>query len=239
MLGLSHDYKNLSKWLDDNLIPEKAAAYRMGDKRCVDGNKNYSNTDMGSYMRRGYSSIHDPVVQSVAFATGVMGLRATPKIPWYIYHAAADDVSPQNLTNRLYDIHCKNGANILYEKNPLPLNHRAECVAGIAGAYRWMVDRHDGRAIKPGCSAVSVTMESVRGTARGMLVQGLVSNLWAYLGWEVGPEWNWWNELKGVLANPGGTKSANPGKSSFLSGERTDTKQTASWWGKAKKGKGG
>jgi hypothetical protein len=226
MLGLSHDYKNLSQWLDDNLVPAKAAAYRMGDKRCVNGNMNFSNTDMGQYMRRGYSSIHDNVVQSVAFSTGVMGLRATPKIPWYIYHAAADDVSPQILTDTLYGIHCKNKANILYERNPLPLNHRAECVAGLAGAYRWMVDRHEGRAITPGCSTVSVSMESVRGTAQSLLIQGLLSNLWAYLGWEVGPDWNWWDELKS--RSKGGTAS---GKGGFLAGDRTSAKKTGWEWG--------
>lgn len=230
MLGLSHDYKNLSNYLDEHLLPEMAPAYRLGDQRCVDGNKNFTNTDMGRYWRNGYSaSIHNPTVQSVAFATGVQGLRSTPTIPWYIYHAAADDVSPQNLTDRLYDIHCKNGANILYEKNPLPLNHRSECVAGIAGAYRWMADRHEGRPIVPGCSTVTLTYESVRGTARGMLVQGLLSNLWAYLGWEVGPEWNWWDELKGVMSEIGASKK-NTGKSAFLSGERVEQTKTNSWW---------
>lgn len=238
MLGLSHDYKNMSDWLADNLVPEKEAEYRQGDKRCVDGNKNFTNTDMGLYMKRGYESIHETIPQSVAFATGVMGLRATPKIPWYIYHSAADDVSPQNLTDRLYDIHCKNGADILYEKNPLPLNHRAECVAGIAGAYRWMADRHEGRPIKTGCSTVSMSSESVRGTARGMLVSGLMSNLWAYLGWEVGPEWNWWDELKGVLSDPSGAMSAK-GKSSFLSGERVVGEKTSSWWPNPRKAKVG
>lgn len=230
MLGLSHDYNNLSNWLTENLIPQKAAVYRMGDKRCVDGNKNYTNTDMGQYYKKGYAdSINNPIVKSVAFATGVQGLRSTPKIPWYIYHSAADDVSPQNLTDKLYDIHCKNGANILYEKNPLPLNHRSECVAGIAGAYRWMADRHEGRPLVPGCSTVSVSYESIRGTARGMLVSGLISNLWAYLGWEVGPDWNWWDELKNVLSNPGAAKTKT-GKSAFLSGDRIETNKTNSWW---------
>lgn len=230
MLGLAHDYKNLSAWLDESLVPETAAAYRLGDKRCVDGNKNFTNTDIGRYFKKGYAdSVRNPIVQSIASLTGIQGLRSTPKIPWYIYHSAADDVSPQNLTDKLYDIHCKNGANILYEKNPLPLNHRSECVAGIAGAYRWMADRHEGRPIKPGCSTVSISNESVRGTVRGMLIQGLVSNLWAYLGWEVGPGWNWWDELQNVASNPGGYKSAK-GKSAFLSGQRVDETKTNSWW---------
>ncbi|KAE9972124.1 hypothetical protein EG328_000189 [Venturia inaequalis] len=230
ILGLSHDYKNLSDYLTENLVPETAAAYRLGDQRCVDGNKNFTNTDMGKYYKKGYfASIHDPLFRSIASATGVQGLRSTPKIPWYIYHSAADDVSPQNLTDRIYDIHCKNGANILYEKNPLPLNHRSECVAGLAGAFRWIADRHEGRPIVPGCSTVNFTYESIRGTARGVLVQGLISNMWAYLGWEVGPDWNWWDDLKGILSNPTGAQITK-GKTAFLSGERVDEKKTNSWW---------
>ncbi|QDS76000.1 hypothetical protein FKW77_004607 [Venturia effusa] len=230
LLGLAHDYKNLSDFINENLVPEKAAAYKAGEKRCVDGNKNFTNTDMNQYYKKDYAMIlHDPFVSTVARATGIQGLRSTPKIPWYIYHAAADDVSPQNLTDKLYDIHCKNGANILYEKNPLPLNHRSECIAGLAGAYRWMADRHEGRPIIPGCSTVSVSSESIRGTMRGMLVQGIMANLWAYLGWEVGPEWNWWDELKNVLTSPGGGNSGKV-KSAFLSGERIESKETSNWW---------
>lgn len=122
---------------------------------------------------------------------GTMGQHSTPTIPWYVYHGAADDVSPQNLTDIVVDKHCKAGANILYEKNPLNLNHRYECAYGITGAYRWMMDRHEGIPIVPGCSTVKISSESIRGTKDGLLIQGLMSNVWAYLGYDVGPMSSW------------------------------------------------
>ncbi|KAF2423431.1 LIP-domain-containing protein, partial [Tothia fuscella] len=152
ILGVAHDFKNLSNWLDENLVPSLAAQYKSGDDSCISGLKQFENQDMGQYFKRGYRSIYDAVPQSVLGTTGTMGQRSTPKIPWYLYHAIGDDVSPVNLTDKIYNTHCKNGANILYERNPIPLNHRYECIYGLTGAYKWMNDRHKQIPITPGCS---------------------------------------------------------------------------------------
>lgn len=118
VLGISKDYPQLSTWLDEALFPSRAEEYRIGDKRCVSGNHNFSNQDLGQYFKRGYDSIFEDVPLGVIRETGTMGVRGTPRIPWYIYHAAGDDVSPQNLTDKLVDTHCKHGANILVSPFP-------------------------------------------------------------------------------------------------------------------------
>ncbi|KAF2397903.1 LIP-domain-containing protein [Trichodelitschia bisporula] len=189
ILGLSHDYANLSSWLDDNLLPNRSAEYHMGERECIDGNTaRFAKKNLGLFFRHGYRSIFDEVPMSVVRSTGLMGERSTPTIPWYLYHAAGDDVSPQNLTDRVVQKHCANGADILYERNPLPLNHRYECIFGITGAYRWMRDRHEGKPVKRGCSTVNVSAESLKGTVQSLLVKGLLHSLYAYLGWDIGPD---------------------------------------------------
>jgi hypothetical protein len=113
MLGLSHDFANLSMWMNQSLVPENEAEYRKAEHHCFDSNSLYSYQDLGKYYKKGYNSLSEPIPRSVVATAGTMGYRSTPTIPWYLYEALADDASPIDLTDRLYKKHCANGANIL------------------------------------------------------------------------------------------------------------------------------
>lgn len=110
--GLGHDYANMSTWLDQNLVPERAAEFRQTNGMCTSANDFYGNKTMSDYFKNGYASWHDAVPASVLTSGGVMGLRGTPKAPWYLYEVSDDEVSPIQSTRDLYDKYCAQGASI-------------------------------------------------------------------------------------------------------------------------------
>jgi hypothetical protein len=79
----------MTKWLDENVIPEKRDDLYKTMTQCYDGNLgHYSNHTewMGSYFKRGMDSfLYDAVPQSVWKASGIAGLRGRPTMPWYLY----------------------------------------------------------------------------------------------------------------------------------------------------------
>jgi hypothetical protein len=81
MLGLSHDFSNLSQWLDNNLVPERATEYRQAEHSCYEGNSKYSNKDIGSYFKNGYDSVFEAVPASVLRTSGM----------WMIFDATSCD----------------------------------------------------------------------------------------------------------------------------------------------------
>ena len=72
ILGLSHDYANLSRWLDGNLIPEKAAEFRKAESQCFSSNEQlFENRDLGVFLKNGMKSlIEDPIPSSVMREAG-------------------------------------------------------------------------------------------------------------------------------------------------------------------------
>lgn len=72
LLGLSHDYPNMSTWIAEELIPETAAEFRKADSQCFDSNEaQFAYKDIGTYFKRGLNSIvNDPVPRSVMHSGG-------------------------------------------------------------------------------------------------------------------------------------------------------------------------
>jgi hypothetical protein len=71
LLGLAHDYPNMSKWIDDNLIPETASTFRIPEASCFVNYYGFDNKDTGVYFKRGFKSIFDPVPMSVIDNAGM------------------------------------------------------------------------------------------------------------------------------------------------------------------------
>jgi hypothetical protein len=73
ILGLAHDYANLSAWLDENLVPETAADFRQSDRQCYVSNvETFRYMDLGKYLKRGFASIFDPIPASVLTSAGML-----------------------------------------------------------------------------------------------------------------------------------------------------------------------
>lgn len=86
LVGLSHDYRNLSTWLDAELNPDRAEEFWATEEYCIDGNANvFTNSDTCQYFTRGCDGWSDEIPQTAIREGAVMGLRATPIAPWYLY----------------------------------------------------------------------------------------------------------------------------------------------------------
>jgi hypothetical protein len=70
LIGLAHDYKNLSDWIGQNLKPERAKEFLLPEKACFGSFYGFDNHDTGEYFKRGFQSIKDPVPDSVIKAAG-------------------------------------------------------------------------------------------------------------------------------------------------------------------------
>src|ERR1700760_1560816 len=72
LLGLAHDYSNLSNWLNENLVEEFSHQFRRAESQCILTNfAEYADKDLGGYFKRGYESLNDPVPSSVIYWTGI------------------------------------------------------------------------------------------------------------------------------------------------------------------------
>lgn len=113
MLGISHDFKNLSEWIDANILPWRAEEFRKAETQCMGAKTDYGKGNIGQFFKRGLESIlSDETPASIVRQVGVMGKRATPTAPWYLMETIADTLSPIKLTDKLVRQYCKNGADI-------------------------------------------------------------------------------------------------------------------------------
>jgi hypothetical protein len=85
MLGLSKDYQNLSDWLSANLVPALESKFRKAQHQCLSSDEKYDGQNIAMYYKQGVNALNDLIPQSVYKWGSTMGLRATPKIPWYVY----------------------------------------------------------------------------------------------------------------------------------------------------------
>ena len=86
LLGISHDFKNVSEWLSENLVPSLESEFRRAESQCLNSNTFYQQQDFGKYFKRGIKSLFDPLLVEVTNNVGTMGMRGTPAMPWYVYH---------------------------------------------------------------------------------------------------------------------------------------------------------
>ncbi|KIW05742.1 hypothetical protein, variant [Verruconis gallopava] len=187
-VGLSHDYRNLSTWLDENLNPSTADAFWATETYCIDGNANvFTNIDTCNYFTQGCESWNDDIPMQTLQEGAVMGMRATPIAPWYLYETVGDQTSPVNITTALYEKYCANGASILYEQNQVPISHSDESYAGWPGAFAWMKERHAGTPLPySGCIMTDVSSYTIAAAWPLPIIQTVFQTLIATLGIPVG-----------------------------------------------------
>ncbi|KAL3456139.1 secretory lipase-domain-containing protein [Aspergillus heterothallicus] len=129
--GLASEYPVAQTIISESLLPNKVADFNKTQSLCLTGNiVEYIGQDIYSYVK-------DPGVFTSAPVTAL--LDATT---W---------VSPIHDTDELYSYYCANGAAVTYTRD-LASEHVTLGVTGAPDAFLWLVDRMNGKAVKPGCS---------------------------------------------------------------------------------------
>jgi hypothetical protein len=70
--GVSKDYPEVAKWMNDNLVPDRAAEFREALDYCFDmDEKKFSHKDISMYLKKGFDSVFsDPVMSGTIRKTG-------------------------------------------------------------------------------------------------------------------------------------------------------------------------
>ena len=160
--GLTHAYPDARAYIDEDLVPEKVDEFHSINFKCTndsDSEKRLSNQDIAPYFKNGLDFLRNPVIADVIANGATMGRRSTPSTPLYVYKAIGDQVSPVEDTDALVDQYCANGASIEYYRN-LVGEHVSEAVLGAGGAFDWLKDRLEGKAVKEGCDTQDVFVAS-------------------------------------------------------------------------------
>jgi hypothetical protein len=165
--GLAKAYPNISAFLQQNLMPTKAAEFYSINNLCSNDSqaeKRLSYQDVATYFQGGFSALEQPVPQSVITWGATMGKRSTPTVPLYVYKAIGDEISPIADTDALLKQYRAGGTRITYRRN-LVGEHVSDAILGSGGAFGWLIDRMEGKPVVGGCNTSTVFVSSVDGGA--------------------------------------------------------------------------
>lgn len=146
--GLSAQYPEFKKVIEDDLYPEKREDYMKGKNMCIDEVAFYNQQDWTTYFKSGAKLLEHPVVNKVMDENS-MG-KSTPKIPMFWYDGPQDDIGDYNTITKLMEDFCADGGSILLHED-LTARHTPLAVLGSKDAFSWLKNIMDGIGMKDGC----------------------------------------------------------------------------------------
>lgn len=186
IMGLYQAYPELAAYIDEYLIPSKAATFKKAATQCLDADiTEYAFQDMYSYFTLGDELLNGTVPQAILKATGEMGTHGTPNMPMFFYKAVLDEVSPVADTDNLVNKLCSQGAQIQYIRDELG-EHVTEIITGAGDALVFLKDRFDGKPAASGCSTSNVLLDTLNPAAIEALGSGIAGDLLALLDLPIG-----------------------------------------------------
>ncbi|KAL4895275.1 secretory lipase-domain-containing protein [Aspergillus ambiguus] len=184
--GQAKAYPNLTSWLEENLLHEKAGKFWAAANSCLSGAREIGgNENIYTYFRHAEASFLDPIPQSIFHYSGQMGIRNTPTAPLFIYKAVGDEVSPVDDTDALVNKYCAQGARIEYQRDWVG-EHVSEAITGSASAMNWMSDRLNGKSVEEGCQTKQVMLTELDPTTVITLGEEIFAFLQSILGGMLG-----------------------------------------------------
>ncbi|OJD16886.1 hypothetical protein AJ78_02983 [Emergomyces pasteurianus Ep9510] len=188
LYGIAKAYPNLTEWMNENMLLDKRGEFFKHAMNCqiqgIDGGFH----NIFSYFVDAEKSIYEPVPASVLDWSGQMGLRGTPTMPLFMYHAFGDEISPVEDTDKLVHKYCANGATIEYHRNLIG-EHVTEAIIGAINALEWVSDRLAGKSVRNlgSCMTENVLVTKIGPSTIPMLGMELFSLLGSILGDDLGP----------------------------------------------------
>lgn len=187
IMGLSSGYLDLGAYIESELIPSKAAAFKSVLTQCLTQDaSDFAFQNIFSSFKSGSAALQNEIPQTVINETGIMGQHGVPQMPVFIYKAVADEVSPVADTDALVTNLCAKGARIQYVRDGLG-EHITEAITGAPDAFAFLMDRFDGVPVADSCSTTTVFSDVL--DARAVLILGevVVDALAAILQLPIGP----------------------------------------------------
>jgi hypothetical protein len=187
ILGIASGYPALQPYLDQHLIPSKAAYFKKPLTQCLVADAiDFALQDIFSYFDIGSHFLDDPLIQSVINATGYMGTHGTPQMPVFAYKAVGDEVSPIADSDALVEKLCSQGAQVEYVRDWVG-EHITEAITGAGDAFNFLRDRFDGIPAAAGCSTRNVVTDLLDPGTLAVFGEAILDALMALLQAPVGP----------------------------------------------------
>lgn len=157
IMGLYSAYPELATFIDENLVPSKAAEFKDALNQCLVADASeFANQNLFTYFINGTTTLLEPLPQAILSETGLQGTHGTPNFPLFFYKAIGDEVSPINDTDALVEKLCSQGAQIQYVRDEIG-EHGTEAITGAGDALVFLKERFDGVPAATGCSVANVT----------------------------------------------------------------------------------
>jgi hypothetical protein len=180
ILGFANEYPNIAQLVTDNLVPEKAEAFRRAESQCLGAN---------FLQFLGQDVLNDYFVPGAAFFTenaevlavqeqNRMGQRA-PQIPVFMYKGVQDQISAVEDTDALYDFYCGSGVDVEYIRD-ISAEHAALLITGAPSAVQWIREAFKGNTER-GCVRRNV-VASLADAAAQTLKDKIRESLSRFLG---------------------------------------------------------
>lgn len=181
IIGLANAYPALATYVQENLVPSKAADFEKAGTQClITDTSQFIFDDIYSYFTKGEELLNDPIPQSILQSTGQQGTHGTPQMPMFFYKAVADEVSPVADTDALVSRLCSQGAQIQYVRDGLG-EHVTEIITGAGDAFVFLKNRFDGVPAASGCHTSNVLLDALNLPAIEALGATVVDALLAIL----------------------------------------------------------
>jgi hypothetical protein len=186
ILGLSQQYSDLDKYVQEHLIPSKKATFNKAADQCIIQDAlDFAFQDVFDYFDV-KDKVFDSPIAKKALEENKMG-KYQPKIPLYMYHAIHDEVVPFAPTEALVEKYCKMGSNIEFVKDELS-EHAILLITGAADAILFLEERFDGKPAKKGCSTRTTLTSALDPGTLPVFGELIFDDLANLLGAAIGPK---------------------------------------------------
>lgn len=161
LLGITAEKPKVREWLLSQLKSEgpynRTGFLAAGHMQFPQLQATYGYQDICLYFKSGCAVFDAPILQNLLEKEAIIAAQTTvPKAPQFLYAAIQDEISPINLTDALVDRWCREGTDVLFERNTVG-GHLAELTNGQANAINWLGDAFEGR-VDNGCIVRNVTV---------------------------------------------------------------------------------
>ncbi|KAI8086684.1 extracellular lipase [Halteromyces radiatus] len=188
ILGMMHQYDDLTAYIDQILLPDKKKEFLDSQNKCLnDLTTEYAFKNINSYFNRS-DYMADPIATKVII-DNLMGKVGAPKIPLFMYHAVHDEIVPMQPAFDMYNSWCSSGnaASIQFVKDEIS-EHVTLAITGAANAMNFLIDQFNNKTASAGCTYRTTATSALDPGAVPMFGQIIWNALNALLGQAVGPK---------------------------------------------------
>lgn len=155
-VGLANAYPDFAKVLNAGLVPATANTFYNTRNQGFYGDVvQYAGQNMYNYFTNGSGILQTPEAQYVVNYGANAGVHGVPSIPFFVYKAVNDEISPIADTDALVNKLCSKGTKITYVRNSFG-EHFIQAATGAGEVLNFLKNNFAGVSPVTTCSTTTV-----------------------------------------------------------------------------------